>query len=351
MTRIRTALIVLATLPAFASAQANLDEYLKIRKQYGITQAAASVALDTFVGDRVVEVQGIISGSITAGDVTTIILVNPEGRDLYLSSKKIADWMMVSNVAARLIVKASRSAEYSQMDAQIVAAWPESDVAQYEAKIRAAAEAKKAAEDRRRATQATNSRAGKGRPAPLPGTIPPAGGIGQLGDNPAFSKETEAMVPKYAAYIKSVNKKLPDDDANQIARAIVGYGVRYGVDPRLVMALVQAESDFRPSTTSHKGAMGLGQIMPDEKERFGLSDAYSTDQNLYATVRLLREDIEKYSKTHGETWNALILSLAAYNAGHGAVKKFGYQVPPYKETQGYVRKVIANYKAFCGITD
>jgi hypothetical protein len=141
MTRIRTALLVLVATPAFASAQASLDEYLKVRKQYGITQAAASVALDTFVGDRVVEVQGVISGSITAGDVTTIILVNPEGRDLYLSSKKIADWMMVSNVAARLIVKASRSAEYSQMDAQIVAAWPESDVAQYEAKIRAAAEA------------------------------------------------------------------------------------------------------------------------------------------------------------------------------------------------------------------
>ena len=117
------------------------------------------------------------------------------------------------------------------------------------------------------------------------------------------------------------------------------------------MALVQAESDFRPATTSHKGAMGLGQIMPDEKARFGLSDAYATDQNLYATVRLLREDIEKYSKTHGETWNALILSLAAYNAGHGAVKKYGYQVPPYKETQNYVRKVIANYKAFCGIKD
>ncbi|MBX3111016.1 MAG: lytic transglycosylase domain-containing protein [Fimbriimonadaceae bacterium] len=347
----RALALALVAVPVLASAQSSLDEYLKVRKQYGITQAASSIALDTFVGDRVVEVQGVISGSISVGDATTIILVNPEGGDIYVSSKKVPDWMTFSNVAARLIVRASRSGESSKADAQIIAAWPEGDVAQYEAKLRAAEEARKAAEARKRAAKPPASRGGKGRPAPLPGNIPPALGVSPLGDNPPFSAETEAMVPRYAAYIKSVNRKLPNEDAEQIARAIVGYGVRYGVDPRLVMALVQAESDFRPATTSHKGAMGLGQIMPDEKARFGLSDAYATDQNLYATVRLLREDIEKYSKTHGETWNALILSLAAYNAGHGAVKKYGYQVPPYKETQNYVRKVIANYKAFCGIKD
>ncbi len=354
MRPLRTAVLALALVPGIALAQTSLDEYLAIRKQNGITQAATTAALTTFVGDRVFEIQGVVSGIISAGGKTTLILMNPDGVDLYLATKDVPGWLTAANVSARLIVKASRAGETAQIDSELIAAWPESDVAAYDAKLRAAAEAKLKAEAQARAAAEAKRQRSKGsrggdRPPPLPGDLPSM--TQAAAGEPQFSPETLKSIPKYSDYIRSVNPRLSSGQADEIATAIVGYSVRYGVDPRLVLALVQAESDFRPATTSHKGAMGLGQIMPDEKERFNLTSAYDTTQNLYATVRLLRENIERYSKTHGDSWDTIILSLAGYNAGNGAVKKYGGQVPPYKETQNYVRRVIAAYKAFCGLKD
>ena len=106
----------------------------------------------------------------------------------------------------------------------------------------------------------------------------------------------------------------------------------HGVDANLVRAVIQAESDFNPRAVSVKGAMGLMQLMPETAERYGVLDAFNPSQNIRAGVAYLKSLLVKYSQN-------VELALAAYNAGPGAVKKYGGTVPPYRETRKYVAKI------------
>jgi hypothetical protein len=111
--------------------------------------------------------------------------------------------------------------------------------------------------------------------------------------------------------------------------------------PELVHAVVRAESAYRPDAVSSKGAMGLMQLMPGTAKRFGVTDAHDPQQNVQAGSRYLRQLLEMFDKD-------LRLALAAYNAGENAVIRHGYQVPPYRETQVYVERVLAFYKEHQG---
>lgn len=106
----------------------------------------------------------------------------------------------------------------------------------------------------------------------------------------------------------------------------------YAVDPALVKAVVHAESGFNPHAVSVKGASGLMQLMPDTADRYGIKDVFDPKQNLRGGVLHLRRLLKKYKNNH-------TLALAAYNAGEEAVARHR-GVPPYSETQGYVRKVV-----------
>jgi len=105
-----------------------------------------------------------------------------------------------------------------------------------------------------------------------------------------------------------------------------------GVRPDLVRAVIQVESAFNPRAVSPKGAMGLMQLMPATARQFGVIDAFNPAENIRAGVSYLRQLLDRYD--HDEQ-----LALAAYNAGPGAVDKYGSKVPPYKETQNYVLKI------------
>lgn len=109
-----------------------------------------------------------------------------------------------------------------------------------------------------------------------------------------------------------------------------------GLEAALVHAVVRAESAYRADAISHKGAVGLMQLMPGTAERYGVEDRRDPGQNLSAGTRYLRDLLELFD-------NDLNLALAAYNAGENAVIRYGRQVPPFKETQGYVRKVLDFY--------
>jgi hypothetical protein len=105
---------------------------------------------------------------------------------------------------------------------------------------------------------------------------------------------------------------------------------RVGVDPRLVRAVIQVESAFQASARSRKGAMGLMQLMPETARRFAVADPYDPGSNVDAGVRHLKTLLERFE---------LSLALAAYNAGEAAVERFR-GIPPYAETQSYVRQVL-----------
>ena len=117
----------------------------------------------------------------------------------------------------------------------------------------------------------------------------------------------------------------------EYADLIADHSGRHGVSPDLVRAVIQAESAFNPQARSVKGAMGLMQLMPATAHEYGVTDPYNPAQNIRAGVAYLKSLLVRYASN-------VELALAAYNAGPGAVEKYG-AVPPYRETRNYVAKI------------
>ncbi|HVL66404.1 MAG TPA: lytic transglycosylase domain-containing protein [Vicinamibacterales bacterium] len=107
----------------------------------------------------------------------------------------------------------------------------------------------------------------------------------------------------------------------------------HGVDPMLVRAVIQVESNYRPRARSHKGAMGLMQLMPATAREYNVRNPYDPKANIAAGVKHLKGLLDRFE-------GAVDLALAAYNAGEGAVKKFG-GIPPYRETRNYVSRILS----------
>lgn len=114
-----------------------------------------------------------------------------------------------------------------------------------------------------------------------------------------------------------------------------------GVDQALVHAVIQVESHYQPHAVSAKGAAGLMQLMPDTAHRFGVSNRTDPAQNIAGGTRYLKTLLHKFKGN-------LSLAVAAYNAGEGAVMKYGNRVPPFRETQNYVTSVLSLYHHFNG---
>ncbi len=110
------------------------------------------------------------------------------------------------------------------------------------------------------------------------------------------------------------------------------------LDPRLLHAVIETESAYNARAVSSKGALGLMQLMPDTARRYGVENAFDPGQNIDGGARYLRDLMALFAQD-------LSLVLAAYNAGEGAVARYGNSIPPFAETRAYVPLVLTRYRA------
>lgn len=166
-----------------------------------------------------------------------------------------------------------------------------------------------------------------------------------------LASRSYSVLDQYTSAVLYFNRRLSPDQATRIARSIIGYSNAYGMDARLVMAVIATESNFKSDAVSRVGAMGLGQLMPGTARDLGVQNPWSPEENIGGATRLLRGHLERMRRSPAGqvTEEQLHLALACYNAGLGAVKKHK-GVPPYRETKNYVKKVTRLYRQMCGLS-
>jgi soluble lytic murein transglycosylase-like protein len=131
------------------------------------------------------------------------------------------------------------------------------------------------------------------------------------------------------------NRPAVNIDRDGVEKLVREAAERHHVDPALVRAVIETESNWNPAAISRKGALGLMQLIPTTAQRFGVNDAFSPKQNVDAGVKYLKTLLERYNGN-------LDLALAAYNAGEGAVDR-AHGIPSYRETRNYVQRVQEAY--------
>lgn len=302
---------------------------------------------------RTLDIAVTVSGLITAGADRTALLTlannSALGNDTVsvLLPARLRDvtWLD-TGVRVRALLVAAPDDPALPSGLRLVAAAPAGDMAAAEkaaAKSEAAHQAALArtlpfitgAQPTRRRTKAADAGAASGAGHP-------AG---------ALSPRALAIYAPYRGLVRRWNRRLSETDVDKITTSILYFSDVNNIDPRLVVATIIAESDFDIRSTSRAGAMGLAQIMPDEARGLGVTNAYDPIQNIGAAVHLLRGHLDKYGGAPANAgvipFDQIALTMAAYNAGPGAVRKY-HGVPPYRETRRYIARIKALYRQMCG---
>ena len=146
------------------------------------------------------------------------------------------------------------------------------------------------------------------------------------------------LIQKAGKKLRMSRINFRDKDANRkrFASKIAEVASRYQVPEALIHAVIAIESAYDPNAISRAGAVGLMQLMPATARRYGVADRRNPSANLTGGTRYLKDLLLRFDSN-------LELALAGYNAGENAVEKFGNQIPPFDETQNYVRKVLELY--------
>jgi soluble lytic murein transglycosylase-like protein len=370
MAALFTGALLLGMKPASAIAQSGAanytfqtptEQYLSLRRAHPPTQGLtpAIIADDPLkYQGQTLELEGRLSGIVRTDDNGALLmLTTSRSGSLTLSMSQVPTWLQSGSNLRVLAIAAGNppdeegavSVSIGVANLQVVCVASASDIIAEETRYT------KSAQDRVRRNQAalsaasaqlarSSSRQSRGslssRSSSLRTPGKPMSGL---------SPTALAVFQPYRDFIWRHNRRLTASEADAITSSLLLFSERYDVDPRLVVALIIAESDFDIKSTSNKGAMGLGQLMPDEVKDLGLSNPYDPVQNVAGAIYLLRGRLDRYSGNAAQkdlTEKQIVLALASYNAGMGAVKKYG-GVPPYRETQNYVKKITRLYKELC----
>jgi hypothetical protein len=158
--------------------------------------------------------------------------------------------------------------------------------------------------------------------------------IYQKNGTPPIATTSTAFDVDYA-----VNVSIPQQRHEDYKDLIEEAAYDTDLEPALLHAVIQTESAYKSKAVSPKGAVGLMQLMPATARRFGVTDRTDVTDNVYGGARFLRYLLNLFD-------NDFELALAGYNAGENAVKRYGYKIPPYRETKNYVKKVMRLYRVY-----
>ena len=356
------AFVLFSALPLWA--QSPSDYYLAQRRMYPPNPSAninRIREMGTASRGTTLEIEGILRGIVGGDDNSAILIIETRNNGtLSLPMSQPPSWIQGGNTL-RVLVVATGIGTNGEVDTlpmntpemQIVAVASASDIA--------------AAELRYQRSQSVKTTMANRAPIPFR-TINPAGMVAMRNGisrsalasrkgsydlrgmaAQGLSADAQAVFAAYLSYIRRCNRRLTELQASNITASILAFSEKMDVDPRLVIAMVIAESDFDPNCKSNKGAMGIAQLMPDEVQRLGLTNPYDPVQNLGGAIFLLKERLNKYSGSgdfKAASLQHIVLTLASYNAGMGAVKRYN-GVPPYRETRNYVKKIEKIYRSLC----
>ncbi len=153
----------------------------------------------------------------------------------------------------------------------------------------------------------------------------------------AANKPAPVITPNIALMSGSSNQAWTTGNS-RIDGLIRQNATLHGIDPYLIYCLMSQESSFSVGATSPKGAQGLMQLMPGTAARYGVTNPYDVAQNIRGGTRYLKDLLKMFN-------GRVDLALAGYNAGEGAVMKYGYTIPPYNETRNYVKLILKRYNS------
>ncbi|HEX3032880.1 MAG TPA: lytic transglycosylase domain-containing protein [Bacillota bacterium] len=155
-----------------------------------------------------------------------------------------------------------------------------------------------------------------------------------INDGTALPLESDPGVPKQAGTVTASALESTSSASGNLDQLFNELAAKYSLSPNLLKTVAEAESGLNPNAVSSAGAQGIMQLMPATARGLGVADTFDPAQNIEGGAKYLKSLLDRFD-------NDLSLALAAYNAGPNAVKRYG-GVPPYKETQNYVRKIMDN---------
>jgi soluble lytic murein transglycosylase-like protein len=315
-------IVLAASSVAFCSVWLSTDDYLAMRRQQkallGQNAAAARANPGAYLG-RIIELQGTVNG-VAQKDGSSSFVLSCKDQSCIVNCSD-PDPQIEPGSVVRMLARVASTGDYSL----IATSWDFQITQREKAAI-----------------------AKMKQPKPVQRAVLTSRGSFERSD--VLAARWADVLEPYTKAIMRFNHKLSAGQARAIASYILEYSSQYDVDPRLMVAVILSESHFRLDATSRCGAMGLGQLMPGTAAGMGVSNAYDPHQNLAASVRLIHGHLAKLSggrRWSEMTWDHLALALASYNAGPGAVRKYG-GVPPYRETQAYIARVTSIYRQLCG---